>query len=318
MDRENSILPQKNKNSRLLNVLITFECLAVIALIALFCVFYFPKYVSSYEITSQETFFWAVRNSSEIGVKKEYRLGNDITVNVQAMKDNIQDAEYDFYGTLDGQGNTITIVSSSETQISAPIFNTIKEGATVKGLNIVLSDNVTITGDERSDIALLTKTNYGTIEQCCVSVGKMVIGNCNSASVIARNNRGTISKVGVNVDKISSDVDDASNWNSRFGAIAVANYADVNNVVVNINFDPLVVFDDSINNEDVGYVLGLIGVNASLKKIYVANTDKWDYACDTDYSGYIRCYDLKTPCKEIVSVDGRSIFKYENGKVVLA
>ncbi|MGN1103315.1 MAG: hypothetical protein ACI4QI_00415 [Candidatus Coproplasma sp.] len=319
MKKEKSIMPHKNTKSKLLNILLTAECLAFVFLLGLSVYFYVPGYLTDYEIKDQETFFYALNNSAEIGVNREYRLTKDITVNAEDVKTNFQANGNNFYGTFDGQGKTITIVSATKTEMSSPLFGTIKEGATVKGLNLVLSENVTIAGEDGASVSLLASTNRGTIERCCVSVNEMVIGNCSRASVIVKFNYGTISQVGVSVDKITSNVTDRLSWNSWFGAVAVVNQAKVENVVIDINFDSLVIFNEGYTNSVVGYAFSSIKDGAEVQNIYVANhTLNWEKACDTKGSAFIRCDDLLTPCKEILTVGGESVFTIMNGKLALA
>ena len=238
---------------------------------------------NGFTINSAQDFIEAINHSDRAKEQYNYFLTKSIEVDIAEIP-----SEKSFYGNLNGEGNTITLISSEELPLTHPIFSKIQNGAVIEHLEIVA--NVVLGADEdASDIALLANDNFGIVKNCLLSIQSVYIGNkcCNAAALI-NNNFGEISSVCLDVEEIDSS-QTKDTWQCDFGAISTRNYATVRNVYAKIVFNALDIFNDKYDNINVGYLFGRVGnnveVNSSVSEIYLFEDKFWAFSVDKYWFG---------------------------------
>ncbi len=232
----------------------------------------------AYEIDSSQDFINAIEHSAETKKSYNYVLTNSFEVDVLDLP-----IEKCFYGNLNGNGYTITIVSEDSLPMTSPIFDKIQKGAKVERLGIELT---TVLGedDNAADIALLAKNNYGVIQDCSISIRKIFLGNkCQNAAALINNNFGKINSVCINVDKVESSQSEV-NWNCTFGTVSTVNYAVVKNTLIRVLFSDFDIFNKLYYNQNVGYVFGKVGKDvkqSDIDSVYLfGDSSFWDFTTD--------------------------------------
>lgn len=255
-----------------------FKLLIVIFIAAgVFAVFFAGAQIfakRSFTVEDEVGFIKAMRHSAEQKKNVEYSVVKSFELSADALPDGL-----DFYGTLDGNGHTITVKGDT---LKKPIFNALKKGSAVKRLNVVAKSTV---GSDGENIAVLATQNEGTVENCALTVDRIYIGtNCKNAAGLVTFNTNTISNVLIDVKSVDYDVT-LVNWQCRFGSVAAVNYAQVKNVFADVSFEkhaeqlkqPL--FDNEKPNGFIGYVFGAMPENdgsGNISDVYFFNGD---YVC---------------------------------------
>lgn len=243
--------------------------------LAVFSYIYTEK---AYEIASPQDFIKAIEHSAETTKSYNYALTNSIEIDVADLP-----IEKCFYGHLNGNGYTVTIVSNDSLPMTSPIFDKIQKGAKIERLGIELR---TVLGEDgnTADIAVLAKNNFGVIQDCSISIRKIFLGNkCQNAAALINNNFGEINSVCINVDVVESSQSKTS-WICTFGTISTVNYAVVKNTLIRVLFNDLDIFNKLYYNQSVGYVFGKVGKDvkqSDVDSVYLfGDSSFWNFTTD--------------------------------------
>lgn len=267
---------EKNPHLKLWIGIFVFFWVLCIALVCFSFCFVAQDY--KYKIDSSKKFIKAINHSAETGKAYNYVLTGSFEVDITELP-----ADKFFYGHLNGNGYTITLISKNNRPMTSPIFGKIQEGAKVERLGIELN---TVLGEDDStaDIAVLAKDNFGIVQDCFISISNIFIGSkCQNAAALINNNFGEVNSVCVDVNLVESS-QSLDNWQCAFGTIATTNYAVVKNALIRVVFGDLDIFNSSYNNQSIGYVISKIGKNVSktdMDSIYIfGDSSFWQFSLD--------------------------------------
>lgn len=232
-------------------------------------------------ISDGEGFVEALKaNSTSANSDVEYHLVNEFTLTEKHLSEiyNIRNQSFEtgawFYGKLIGHGFKITI----DTIVTAPLFDRICEGAIIEGINLKC-DRIAVTA-QMDQLALLTKDNYGTIQDISITgtdSGFMEISFNNempqAVSALCVNNFNEILKCAVKTRIVSETVyckgyeklGAGIRWSCFFGAISAycADNGKIKGAIAWVDFGddftPLLLrrynYSNDVN-ERIGYFVG--------------------------------------------------------------
>ena len=241
----------ESRSNRLRLLMVLFIVLAVLSIgIGVFGFFYSAK---DFTVNSPQRLVEAINHSATTKQSYNYIVTKSFDIDVADLP-----TGKPFYGQLKGNCNTITIKSKDGRPMTSPIFGRIQRGASVERLTFNV--NTTLGEDDNvSDMAVLANDNFGAVKDCSFSINKIFIGSkCQNSSAIVNNNFGEINSVCVSVEDVSSS-QTTENWRCNFGTIATSNYAIVKNVFIKVLFNDIDIFNNSFNNQRVGYIFSKIG-----------------------------------------------------------
>lgn len=278
--------------------LVVVSIVLVIVLVTIFLVMFKYKNTSIdgvFKIENSDDFIMAIKHSSSTQTKFKYLVTKNLEIKVGDLPKN-----YNFYGNLDGQGNSIHIIADEENKVfSSPLFKLIEKNAEIQRINFCLDDVILCGNTENNYVSLIAETNEGTIKNCSLNIVNVVLNYCLNVSALVNFNYGNIFNVSIIIEKVSADKEiNYHNWNSKFGAISTINYGCIKNILLDIVFDILPVFETENDNHYVGYAFaGFPNIEkGEYSNIYIfggsdANYLYWSKACDigTDRLSYIQC-----------------------------
>ena len=249
-------------------------------------------YISSADAFVEEI----AKNSCTAASNKRFELKDNFTITqehlekLQSIRNIHSQSGAWFYGELDGKGHVVTI----EGEMQYPIFDQVAEGAIIKQI-CVRGASLTGKDSEGRCISVLSKVNYGTLENIELRDIAINIGESNTAAVLAGYNFGTITRclvqTNVSVDDsfISAKQKINGVWSCRFGAVTANNLSNgkIDGAIVSINFPGdfavLSMLQYNTNGDRnllVGYGVSAWQKNELVKNIYVVDGDYISTAID--------------------------------------
>lgn len=220
------------------------------------------------EISSGDTFVEEVIKNSKLGNKfgaeKSYKLAGPIKLSDGNIADIEAAGAISFYGKLYGYNYTISF--DSNTELRAPLFSSLGEDALIERIAI---ENAQLKGKLGKPIAVITETNYGTIQDVSIDVS-LQINSASEAAAFAVFNYGNINHctanvhIGIESKYLTDDAGASKDWTCKFGAIASVNgeakgiKGKIEDVIAAVDFPAnFIVLSRQLNkNTNVGYIVG--------------------------------------------------------------
>lgn len=271
---------EEKSNFKKKRIIIFCSCCIIVSIIlSLVPIFVFQKrFGDSWKIDDGKEFMLAINNSASIQKTAKYSIIKNFELKIGDIKAH---GGVNFYGELDGNGHTITIIpDDTNSSLENPIFGVIMKEASISSLNIIIDNykqkNILKVGsDSTKSIAVLAEQNNGTIDTCSISVKDFYIGRfCEIAAVCVCKNLGEISNVAL-LAKITYS-DSIFPWKCFMGGLVAQNFGSVEKVLADIEFTikdekgalPLLARDGK--NEYIGYILGSFN-SVNVKELYYLN-----------------------------------------------
>lgn len=301
------------------SIVVAFICagIAVAIILGIRCMLDY-KYSSNIQnISDADTFVAAMAENTKKKEKDaQYDVRKSFSLNKEHLKQLARIDNYSevtgvwFYGTLNGNGNTITVTGSA----SAPLFEQVCDGAKICRLNIAFAEGVYVQSSTK-ECSALTRRNNGTIEDVKLSATIKVNKDSKAVGGVCVHNSGTIQRCYV---KVNYGVPKeywteggklvATTWNCYVGAIAAYNYSskEISRIYISSSFSRYTL-EDNPTEDSSTYIFPVIALRQ-----YNESGDKnttIGYAFGSNYYNNSKISDVivLSEGKNVIDVDGKAI-----------